>query len=365
MRLLLVSHPPLRDEMGAAQLAQSLAEALRRRGHEVVVWSPEPLPDAARWYDRWLHQRRRLESFLDREPPFDLLDVPPVSVSRRVAAAAPVLARSVQPDLRYFWCDLREELRWPLAPRGPLHAAHRLVLAAAIVRGWHRADGILALGRLERRWIARRFPWLAPRLGHYFAAPPPGDRSALAEVARRRRPPAGPGLRFLWIGRWSAHKGPRALVRFLAERGSTHPYDLFTVAGCGEIDSPRLPASLLASGRLRVIPSFSRPELPKLLADHDVGLFTSTAEGWGLSLCEMLESGMPVAATGAGAVTDLRPLVGDALLLFPPPASLAADTLPEVDLGAYLETTLWPRIALEYEDEVARLVTAARGRGVG
>lgn len=44
---------------------------------------------------------------------------------------------------------------------------------------------------------------------------------------------------------------------------------------------------------------------------YDAGLFTSEAEGWGLSLNEMLESDMPVFATEVGGVRDLRPAEGN------------------------------------------------------
>src|SRR5690606_25128535 len=40
MRILIVSHPPLRGELGAAQMAIGLAEGLRELGHEALAWSP-------------------------------------------------------------------------------------------------------------------------------------------------------------------------------------------------------------------------------------------------------------------------------------------------------------------------------------
>jgi glycosyltransferase involved in cell wall biosynthesis len=332
----------------------NLAESLRALGHEVVLWSPEPLPEGTRWYLRWIAQRRKLEALLEGAEPFDVIDVPPVSISRRLGRYGAVVARSVQPDPSYFWFDIREGLRRrPLSPRNVAHALHALVLTGAIVLGWHRARLVATLGSAESRWIRRRVPWLGPRLRHYFNAPSPEEQARLAGVRRARRPPQGPGLRFLWIGRWAAHKGTGRLIRFLRSRLARCPHDTFTLAGCGPGVDRDLRDRGLDLDRIRVIPSFPRPELPALLAGHDVGLFTSEAEGWGLCVNEMLESGLPVYATPAGAAMDLAPLAPGQLEPFPPPDDLAPGSLGGPgDLSRYHEQVTWPRIAARYEAEV-------------
>jgi len=169
-------------------------------------------------------------------------------------------------------------------------------------------------------------------------------------------------VRFLWIGRWAPHKGTRALVRFMRTWAVSHPEDRFTIAGCGSDAAPDLPESLVATGRLRLISTFTRDELPALLAEHDVGLFTSEAEGWGLSISEMIESGMPVAATRTGAVEDLEPLAPDAFLAFPPPRDLSQDDLPAVgNLELYLSRIHWPEIVRRYEEEMLLPLTKEAG----
>jgi len=350
MRLLLVSHAPLSSELGAAQVTINLAEALRRRGHEVEAWSPAPL-EGARWWELWRRQRRAIEQHLERAGPFDVVDLPAVSISRRVAAAAWTVARSLQPDLRYRWSILRSEaLRWPPSPRFPFHAAYDLTFVGATIRGWQRADRVLALGVLEQRWLLRRFPWLAGKIRTYGCAPSAIRQRELAAVRKSRTTPAGPSLRFLWIGRWTAHKGIRRLVRFIARRAKTHPHDRFTVAGTGDEAVRDLPADLLDRGTIRWIPRFPRTRLAEMLAEHDAGLFTSRVEGWGLTLNEMVESGIPVYATRAGAAEDLAAWTRNCLFPFPPPDDLSSRTLPSTgDLEAYLEHLTWDRIAERYE----------------
>lgn len=113
------------------------------------------------------------------------------------------------------------------------------------------------------------------------------------------------------------------MTDFIIHRVASNPQDTFTIAGCGNNAERDFSTQLISEGRLRFIPSFERSELYTLLADHDVGLFTSKIEGWGLSLNEMLESGMPVFATRAGGVPDLQPYF-ETLMSFPPPEKLTS-----------------------------------------
>lgn len=359
MRILIVTHAPLEPEYGAAQVALNLAAALAERGHEALAWSTEPLPAAAGWWNRWRWQRRRLEAFLEASGPFDAVDLPAVSASPRAAAAAPLVARSVQPDLRYFACSLANGLsRLPRsAPRLAVESLLYLAISAAIHQGWRRSRFILCLGSGERRWMHRRFPRLRPRLLSYANAVGHADQERLAGVRERRTRPAGPGLRFLWMGRWVPQKGTRRLVSFIERRARERPEDRFTLAGCGTGAAKEVPAALVAGGRLALLPSFRREELPALLAGHDAGLFTSRVEGWGLSLNEMLESGMPVFASAAGGVEDLKPFFPRGLAPFPPPSEVTW-AAAEDDLAGrgYFDHFSWEAIARRYEREVlARL----------
>src|SRR5262249_15559034 len=146
---------------------------------------------------------------------------------------------------------------------------------AGLVAGWRRARLILCQGTLELQAMRRRFPAWGKKLGLWMPCPPPGEGAALAEVrARRRTAPPGAGVRCLGIGRWTAHKGIRRLQRFLAERFAAFPADTCTLAGTGPEAERDLPSEWLSAGRVRLVPAFSRSELPALLAAHDAGLFT-------------------------------------------------------------------------------------------
>jgi glycosyltransferase involved in cell wall biosynthesis len=356
MRILLVSHAPLTSELGASQIVLSLATALRARGHDALAWSPEPLPPDARGRTLWKRQLAALESFAAGHGPFDVIDTPAITAGRNLERQGRLVVRSIQPELRYLWQDIRGELgrRLPPTPRSAAHALIAAPRAAAILAGWRHARLILCMGSIELSWMARRFPRWQFKLGSYVCAPSPAERPALAEV-RRRRParPEGEGLRFLWIGRWAAHKGTGRLMRWIAERAAAAPDDTFTIAGCGPAAERDLRPEGLQSGRVRLVPFFPRTQLPALLASHDAGVFTSTVEGWGLTLNEMLESGMPVFATRAGGVADLAPFFPQSLRPFPPPVRIEPWPLPEdVEANGYLARFDWAAIAESYEEAV-------------
>lgn len=355
MRVLLVSHPPLAPENGAAQTALELAAALRARGHDALAWSPAPLPPDTRWWQVWRRQRQALERFAAGHGPFDVIDTPAISASRRLARSGSLVVRSIQPELRYLWRAIRDDLLHAPSPRALAHAIDGLPRAAVILGGWQQARVILSLGSLEAAWMRQRFPRWRRKLGVYFNALPEAERPALAEVRRRRAGQApGEGVRYLWLGRWSGQKGAGRLVRFLRARLAAGGADGCTLAGCGWAPERDLDPEWLRSGRVRIVPSFSRAELPALLAAHDAGLFTSPVEGWGLGLMEMLEAGLAVYATEAGAVPDLRPYFPRALRPFPPspdvkapdPGGLAAEDL---EANGYYARFAWPTVAGEYE----------------
>lgn len=354
MKILVVSHPPLRREIGAANTALCLAAALTAHGHDAVPFSPEPLPAGTRWWNRFRAQQRAIEAFVLCKGPFDVLDLPAISVSPSLAKAGFVVARSVQPDLLYLRVELLDQLRRRPSLRLPFHLLAGAAAARAIRRGFERAGLILCLGSLERDGMRRRLPHLTPKLAQYLHAPAEEDRAGLLALRRLRRPPApSAGCRFLWLGRWVAHKGTAVLLRFLRARAAVHPSDTFTIAGCGEDASKALPPDLLAAGRVRPVPSFTRAELLPLLLAHDAGLFTSSVEGWGQSLQEMLESGLPVFATRAGAVPELTPYFPRSLLPFPPPDERATPELEDLSAGNYLARFSWPAIAGDYLRQLA------------
>jgi glycosyltransferase involved in cell wall biosynthesis len=353
----MISVCPIQPELGAAQVHINLASALRQLGHSVRLWSPHPLPQGLHWTSELRELRGKLRTLLRSGEAFDVVDCSPhlVALGRECARGTKPrwIARSVQPDLLYIRESLRAEAHKLNIPGVAAQATSAAVVSALVYAGWRASEVVMSFGSTERAWMSQTFPWLRGKLRSYDGAAAEEDRTALAAVRRRRQPPRPNGsVRYIWIGRWSAHKGVSTLMRFLQERIDAGTSDAFTIAGCGP-DGESALRHLSATGRVRVVPTFARAELPDLLADHDAGLFTSGVEGWGLVLNEMVEAGLPIYATTAGGVADIRSVLGSFIGSFPPPqrAFLPAP-LTEDAFARYESRFRWSAIAERYVESI-------------
>ena len=353
IRILIATHSPISAKFGAGQVAINLAEALREQGHDVTLWSPHPMPNLTRWWqglEGLKLMREKLDEFIDEQEPFDVIDCFGVLITKKVAQSALVVARSVQPDILYIVSGLLSSRYKGLKKIAlfPFNCFYGLAYTSLLLQGWARATYILCLGSLELEWMKKWFPWWRNKLFFYLNAISKEEQLELAKIRLNRTQQNREGIRFLWIGRWDTHKGIKRLVEFIVQRSTSHTQDTFTIAGCGSNAEKDFLSELIKLGKLKIIPSFERSELYSLLTDHDVGLFTSKVEGWGLILNEMLESGMPVFATQAGGVNDLQPFF-EILMPFPPPEKLTPNFFKSSqNLEDYYSFCSWDKIADNY-----------------
>jgi len=97
-----------------------------------------------------------------------------------------------------------------------------------------------------------------------------------------------------------------------------------------------------------------RPDKAYFELIRPAGLFTSRAEGWGLVLNEMVESGLPVYATAAGGVEDIQCTVGSFIQSFPPTLGARPPSPPAEEARARYEARFrWPAIAARYMESIA------------
>lgn len=309
--------------------------------------------------------RKELGMFLASAGPFDLVDASPLLLPRAATRSNVSVARSVQPPLAYTLSEFSLAGSWhPKAlPHTLAHAVLGLWRTAVALGDWTRSTHILSLGQLEHASMARWLPPFRGKLSLYRPELSDEERSALGAIRRNRRPWTGPGIRFLWMGRWAPHKGVKRLAQFIGTRLEATSDDTVTIAGCGRIPEGPIARHLIASNRVRIIPHYRREELRSLLESHDVGLFTSDVEGWGLSLNEMVEAGLPVFATNTGGVPDMKAACDGCILPFPPPPSIdvnacRAQMMKRDPPGG---RTGWDDVADLYE----ALITTHRTRGNG
>lgn len=351
MRVLIFCPCPIDRELGAAQVHLNLSAALRARGHVAAVWAPPPLPEAipprlGLWW-----ARAQLEKKLRQDEPFDVIDCPPVLPCRRlVDSGGRWVARSTQPDALYAWHQIRGNLRPSM--RALRHAVVDGLwggfVAVTAYQGMRAAHVVVCHSEREKAWLGDTFPSLRSRLHAYGGAISDEERAILARVRRTRQRNTGRAARFLWIGRWTQHKGIDTLLTFLRSRLDRPTDETFTIAGCGQEGLNAL-APFHDSGRVRVVPSYGRRELPDLLASHDAGLFTSHVEGWGLVLNEMVEAGLPIYATPAGGVDELRAVFGSFVQAFPPAVDSTMPPQPTEETFVRYESAFsWSAVADRY-----------------
>jgi len=357
LRILIATHSPLSKEFGAGQTAINLADAFRTLGHDVTLWSPHPMPNLPR---RWQGlqsfelMRSKLDEFLNNQNYFNVIDCPSFLITKKVTQSTNlVIARSVQPDILYTMSNLFNSNNNLLkrVVLFPFNFFLGILTIFSIIKGWRRANYILCLGSIEKAWMHKWFPWWRSKLFVYVNALSKDDQLELTKIRLNRiEEQCKEGIRFLWIGRWVSHKGVKRLLKFIVQRVGSNPQDTFTIAGCGMGAEKNLPSEMIESGKINIVPSFKRHELYELLANHDVGLFTSRVEGWGLVLNEMLESGMTVFATPAAGVIDLQ-IFFETLVVFPPPHKITLTFLafePNKSIEQYYATSSWDKIADTY-----------------
>jgi glycosyltransferase involved in cell wall biosynthesis len=353
VRILIACHPPLDSRFGAAAVALGLADGLRAAGHEAIAWSSSDSKGPVGY---------RLRERVRTEGPFDVVDAPAADLAECGDLGGAIrVARSVQPQHLYGRLERRAAFtRAPLRPSTWRAVISSLADERRIERGWKVADRVMCQGTLEYEWFIERSPALLSRAGVYHSAPPTEDRKSFRELRARRSSAlarSGPE-RLLWIGRWSAHKGTEDLLRWLGSPAFRARGSQVTLAGCGDVQDARV-SDLVRLRRVRLVPSFDREGLACLLSEHDAGLFTSVVEGWGLSVQEMLESGLPVYARDAGAIRDLRPFLSPLLRPFPPEsnesigAEDAAGAIRAVPWSLYEERFDWRTIARSYLESIS------------
>jgi glycosyltransferase involved in cell wall biosynthesis len=354
MRVVIASTGALSRELGTGQVHGSLADGLRALGHDVHIWTPTLLTPG-HWTVGPFRLREQWREYVRTLGGVDVVDSPPILASARDGHSARWVCRSTQPDILYTLETARDQRASSFVgvARATMLVGLAAALAATFYEAWTVSDVIMCHTRSECRRVARACPWIRAPMATWDGALSDADRAALDAVRRARQPrPAGSPTRYLWVGRWVAAKGTRRLLEFLAER-LAETRDEFTVAGCGEAGVEAL-ARLTHWPRLRVVPSFTRAELPALLARHDAGLFTSEAEGWGLVLNEMIEAGMPVYATDAGGVEALRAILPESLPAFPPPIGAELPPPPPDDAyRRYHERFSWKAVTARYLEALA------------
>jgi starch synthase len=126
-----------------------------------------------------------------------------------------------------------------------------------------------------------------------YGSPPP---IAFEDIPARR----GPRLRILFVGGLSQRKGLSYLFDAVEALGSAVE---LTVVGRFASEPPRVLQEHL--GRCTYIPSLSHGEILRQMREHDLFVFPSLFEGFGLVLLEAMSQGLPCITTPNTAGPDI------------------------------------------------------------
>ncbi len=310
LRILLVGDYTDDPRLGSAKVTHKLREELRAAGHHCDALFAGDI--AARPAGRQARQlvvpvlaARAIGRALSRQP-YDVVDVASAEglwfgVRKRLGSwrSTALVCRSnglEHLNYRRMIGDSTAGLApkpWSRRVWYPLSRLSQVAGAARV------ADRLIVLNETDRQFaIASR--WLpADRID----VVPHGvsDRFLGSYVAAA---PRGAGA--LFCGAWDRVKGTPYLVgafQLLAEQGRPVP---LTILGCG---IP--PADVLASlpevlrPHVTIVDRVSEEEVVAQYRRHDLLVFPSTYEGFGLVVLEAMSQGLPVIATPVGCVPDL------------------------------------------------------------
>jgi glycosyltransferase involved in cell wall biosynthesis len=261
--------------------ARAIRRMLSSRSYDVV--------DAASAEGLWFGAQKRLGAWRSTAFVCRSNGIEHLNYRRMIDDSAAGLAS--KPWMRRLW--------YPMSRLSQVAGAARL------------ADRVIVLNETDRRFAIARGWQPADRID--VVTHGVSDRF-LAD--RPAAPPRGAGA--LFCGAWDRVKGTPYLVRafeHLAARGGAVP---LTILGCG-VPARDVLASFSERARphVTVIDRVPEDRVVEEYRRHDLLVFPSTYEGFGLVVLEAMSQGMPVVATPVGCVPDLV-VDGETGVIVPP-----------------------------------------------
>lgn len=321
MNILLVGDFPNDPRLGSAKVPLKLAEEFRRLGHRCDLLFAEDLGRRPTGRLRQLVApvlaARAVRAAVRRHGPYDVIDAASAEgLWVRAAGAAggrrpAVVARSHGVEHLNYARLLADHAAGLIRKPWWKRVWYPAVRLPQVEWAARRADRVLLLNPTDRGFAAARRWRPADRLhvvGHgvsdrFLADAPPAD------AAR------GGGL--LFCGTWTEMKGIDYLIdgyTRLAAGGRPPPLTILGGAAPEAVIRERFPPA--ARPHLRVLDRLPEDDVMAAYRAHDVLLFPSSYEGYGMVLLEAMTQRLPVVATPVGAAAELV-RDGDTGLLVP------------------------------------------------
>lgn len=378
MRILLTIHHPLDPNTGAPGTTLRLAEALRRRGHEVALLGMDPVehPVRAR-LNRVLFPGtvvRRVSGEL-RHRHIDVVDGSTGDLWLLLRTSVRRARKTVVVTRSHGLEHLGLAVTFEAAERGELHLTRRFRLYYGVIapyqvaRSLRIADGSLFLNEFERSWAVEHLGLPEEQtavtrnglsdhlLGVSLCAT---QRDTLPKVAV--------------LGGFSWRKGADIAAQVLLEALTRWPE--LEVSWFGA-NPTAVYGSLLpgAESRVHVHAHYASDDLPSLLQKHEILLFLSRFEGFGKVVLEGMACGLvPIVSNSPGPKSivgdsnsgvliprnDAQAALGalDDMLVHPSVREVARQRGYEV-----AQRYSWDSVGKEREELYARFLESKGGRG--
>ncbi len=325
MRILFVSPVRRNPDAGASGVYHGFADGLRQLGHTVDLFHQEDIlgypgkvqdkflmPDIV---SRFLLKDRRWEGY-------DVVQVPSglgwkafkkISRARR-RPGRPLLVNQIH-GLSFF----DHESRLGEARRGHLRLSpqYRLITGRLPVwwdsKGVESADITLVFTTRDRDLLADEH---SARAATIYRIVPPISETFFCEPVHRS-PDSARAIRLLVWGSWIARKGVAYLVPAFEALAEKLEGVTLTIGGAG-LPADRVLADFSPGHRYRVsvLPHVDRRVQIELFDQHDIMLFPSLSEGFGLAVLEAMARGLTVITTFTGIGYDLL-LPGENAVVIP------------------------------------------------
>ena len=348
MRVLLCVHHELDPNAGAPGATLALGNELARLGHSVSYLSHDDLPHRLPGVAKELvFPERAALGIWRRRGAVDVVDASTGDAWlwgqkwRRWSSRPPALVTRSHGLEHRFWAEQVAEARdegrrIPLRSR-LYHGRWRLREVAASLRA---SDACVFLNGADRDYAVEHLG-VSSAQAHVVANGVP------AAFIRRPLVERGQGgeVGIAHIGSWAERKGTRFLAEALAAVLEGHPGVRVKLVGT------RAPADAIHDAfpehlrcRVALVPEYRHELLPDLLAEHQILVSASLAEGFSLALPEAMACGLAPVVTAVGAAPELIRDRGNGRLVPPRDTRALVEAVSEL---------------LEAPDQLARLRRAA------
>lgn len=322
LRILIMLHMPLQQELGGARVQLELAQQWQAQGHQVETFDlrkafPEPpparLPPLLADMLRPAFAQRARAFVRAHGQSFDVIDAHQGNLPYHKSALGfrgLLVARSV--GLHGFYALFNHH-----------HAAEQSLKARALQgllnwrdreeswRCWHsyQTSDLLNLPNPDEKvYLDRHLQTQAKSHVFPFGLTP----SRAAQLAQAMAPPAARQANPLvvFIGTWSLRKGARDWPQIITTIRQQRPDVQFLFLGTGvtaAIVYRDLQAQHCEPTGIEVVSQYQSADLPRLLTAATVGAFPTYVEGFGFGILEKLAAGIPTVAYAAGGPKTLLP----------------------------------------------------------